>query len=214
MRTKATLLFSLSLVAITMFFNPPKMEIPSKDETENTELGHNEEPNYRSSERPKQKVIKASMPIKPKVATKEKIDIQLSRTYENAVHESAHYIVYMKKMELLGVVAYPIEASIIPGDNNGGHFTCAGTTDLGAEILINYSGYATRVVFFGESTRSVFDEMRSGKYTDFMITRKKRGKRTVSEFDDFVAAIEWVRKYRNEIALFAIRLQKEKIIKF
>lgn len=206
--------FGLFIVVFTMIFNPPEIGLPTRSEQSDTESSHIEEPNYRSVKPTKQVVQPVPKTNSATQSVQTEKYIQLSRVYECAAHESAHYIIYMKNMELIDATPRPIEISIIPQVKNDGHFTADGYGDLATEILVDYAGYASRIVFFGESEKKVFDEMKEYKYSDFKHARKIRGDRTISEFDDFRAAVQWVRKYRNEIATFAIRLQKEKFIKF
>jgi len=211
---KQALGFGLFIVVFTMIFNKPTIELPSVSKADvSDESPVNNEPDYRSHKPKRAPVIERKT---NDIRKEEQIVCpKLSKTYyESAVHESAHYVIYEKACEWQGIKTHSIEVSIIPQKNNGGHFSFDGYIDFATETLVNYSGYASRVVFFNESAKSVFSEMKNEKYSDFVENQKIRGDRTISEYDDFIAAVQWVEKYKVEIAHFAIRLQKEKLIKF
>lgn len=145
------------------------------------------------------------------------IQNNVERTHDNEVslHESSHLVVYIRSMQENDYTPHPVEVSIIPSKKNNGHFSAEGFWDYETGILTNYAGYASRVVFFSENPMRVFAEIKTKKYTDYIEnTKLGRQGRKVSEYDDFLAAVEWVRKYRQEILTFSERLKKERLIKF
>lgn len=132
-----------------------------------------------------------------------------------ALHESSHYIIYDIVMRHYGHNPEPLEVSIIPYKTALGYFkTVWFGNDFRVQLLTYYAGEASRVVFWNEDPKTVFLESQRNKVTDFQKAAKVSEGRDIDQYEDFLTAVAWVKKYRGNISNFAAKLEKQKLIKF
>jgi hypothetical protein len=138
---------------------------------------------------------------------------------ETAIHESSHYIIYEISSKKYNFEPSPISVSIIPTKTELGVFYAKKYGDWRIEVLTAYAGYASKVVFYELDARKVFYDMAYGDGNDFKIAKEAlwriRNANDIDlQFEYFKDTVEWVKKYKNNIQNFAIRLENQKIIKF
>lgn len=137
--------------------------------------------------------------------------------YETVIHESSHYIIYDIVSRFYGYTPTPIEVSIIPTKTDAGYFKASRYGDWRVEVLTAYAGYASKVVFLNAEPKTVFYDMVKNDTPDFKMAANANINDAANiklMYRDFLDTIQWIRKYKGNIQNFAIKLDKQKIIKF
>ena len=132
-----------------------------------------------------------------------------------AIHEAAHYVIYMYLCKKYNETPEPQKLTIVPFDNAGGGFYFSGEKGYEIELYTDLAGYAAQDLIFKTPTlkdikANLLHVKESDVYKAWRICVYYR----LSFNEEFEKTKSLVKALEYDINQMALRLNKEKVIYF
>lgn len=132
-----------------------------------------------------------------------------------AVHEAAHYIVYLKMCADYSVEPLPYKLTIVPSKTYLGSFKYGSTDNMHINLVSALAGHAAEFSFFGTPTlNEIKNDYGNDRGTDVFNAIKICQQHNLNLNEEFQKVVYLTRQLKTEINQKAVELNQKKVINF